>query len=159
MSGARERAYAVIKYEPYIRPPGSLRRDFEARESWREMWERCCEGDAKSKWRSGRGDSGGVKVVDRDWLEWCLGRDDDESGGVEGQEKGISESGGDEKVGEGGEGEQREGESASELSDGGQNDDIPSREKDGSSELHDFGRLEKYLTERFDQVFPKEALE
>jgi hypothetical protein len=156
MSGARERAYAVIKYEPYIRPPGSLRRDLEARESWREMWERCCEGDAKSKWKTevrrseGRKD---LKVVDRDWLNWHPGRDDD--GGVEGEEKGVSE-GGDEKVGEDGESEseQREGDASKD-----QSGDTPSSGKDGSSELHDFGRLEKYLTERFDHVFPKEALE
>jgi hypothetical protein len=147
----------VIKYEPYIRPPGSLRRDFEARESWREMWERCCKGDAKSKWKTGVGRSEGrkdVKVVDRDWLDWCPGRDDD--GGVEGQEKGISDGGGDEKVGEGGESEseQREGDAS-----GDQSGDTPSSGEDGSSELHDFGRLEEYLSERFDQVFPKGGFE
>jgi hypothetical protein len=63
MSGVRERAHAVIKYEPYIRPPGSLRRDLEARESWREMWERCREGDEKSKWRCGGGGEGEIMGV------------------------------------------------------------------------------------------------
>jgi hypothetical protein len=154
MSGVRERANAVIKYEPYIRPPGSLRRDLEARESWREMWERCCEGDERLKWRRGGRDGGSsvsVKVVDRNWLEWCPGRSD---GGVEEEEKGISEVGRDEKVGGDCESERSEGKSSSEGS-GGESNDIPLKGQDGSSELHDFGRLEEYLSERFDQVFPK----
>jgi hypothetical protein len=128
MSGARERANAVIKYEPYIRPPGSLRRDLEARESWREMWKRVREGDERSKWRSEeRGNKGkvGVKVVDRDWLEWCPGRSD---GGVEEEEKGITEGGGNEKVGEEAESKHSEGNSSSEPS-GGESTDLPSEQK------------------------------
>jgi hypothetical protein len=121
------------------------------------MWERCCEGDAKSKWKTGVGRREGrrdVKVVDRDWLEWCPGKDDD--GGVEGEGKGISEGGGDEKGGEGVESEsvQMEGEAP-----GDQIGDALSSERHGSSELHGFGRLEEYLSERFDQVFSNGGLE
>jgi hypothetical protein len=155
MSGVRERANAVIKYEPYIRPPGSLRRDLEARESWREMWERVCEGDARSKWSEGRDIGAGVsvKVVDRNWLEWYPGRSDGEqgSGGMEEEEeeerKGTDDGAGDES---------ERGERTS-LSKGskGESTDPHLRAKDGSSELHDFGRLEEYLSDRFDQVFPE----
>jgi hypothetical protein len=42
---------------------------------------------------------------------------------------------------------------------GDQIGDALSSERHGSSELHGFGRLEEYLSERFDQVFSNGGLE
>jgi hypothetical protein len=108
------------------------------------MWERTKE---SSKWRpSGSKESGDWKVVDRDWLEWEPRGSDSDVKEEEGVWGGWRE--------EDGESEKSEMESESQAS-GGEITDTSLSGRDGSSGLYDFGRLEEYLLESFDQVFQK----